>query len=315
MGKVFVFGSVNMDMVFNLKRLPKPGETIKSDDFFMNPGGKGANQAVSCALFGASTYMLGTVGNDDLALTAKKSLEDYGVNLNYLDSTNRNHTGVAGIFLEDGENRIVTYSGANSYHNQERISQILENVGLESDYLLSQLEVPLEHIEESFKAAKKKGIITVLNAAPVQELPNSILSLVDILVVNETEAEALTGIYPHNLDDVHLTCDKLLRKGVGAVLMTLGSKGSYYLSKKEKIITEAFKVDVKDTTAAGDTFIGSFIASLVSGNRLKESLVIASAAAAIAIQRLGALSSIPNKDEIYDFLMKRGIINEEANNS
>lgn len=304
MNKIFVLGSINMDFVFSIDRIPKLGETIKSKDFLMTPGGKGANQAVACSKQGVKTFMLGSVGSDSLSILCKNSLQYYGVDCTFLDETEDLSVGVAGIFVEEQDNRIVTYSGANSIHDIDLINEILEKNAEKNDYLLSQLEIPMEIVEQTFKKAKSLSITTILNLAPAQLITNQLLSLTDILVLNETEIETLTKIIPNDETKIKQASNILLKQGAKSILLTLGDKGSIYIDNNELIKMNAFAVEAVDTTAAGDTYIGAFVSQLINKKSIKQAMEFASAAAALTIQQLGAQSSIPSKDMVEHFMKK-----------
>jgi ribokinase len=310
MNKVFVLGSINMDLVFSVNRMPKLGETIKSNDFFMTPGGKGANQAVACAKQGVFTYMIGSVGNDELSKECKRSLISQGVDCTYVKVIDQTIVGIAGIFVENSDNRIITFAGANKIHDSESIAKILAKNAVKKDFLLTQLEIPLEVVKEILKTAKQLGMNTVLNAAPAQKLTNDLLSLVDILVVNETETEIITEIKPKDETTINLAINKLLDSGVKSVVLTLGEKGSLYSNGYETIALGVYKVDVVDTTAAGDTYIGSLISQLINKSEVKQAMKYATAASALSITKKGAQNSIPKKEEVIDFMIKEGEINE-----
>ncbi len=307
MNKVFVLGSINTDLVFKVNRIPKIGETIKSDDFFINAGGKGANQAVACAKQGVKTFMIGSIGSDILSQNCKKSLIDNFVDVDFVEEISSVNGGIAGIIIEGANNRILTYPGANIFHNEKKISQILQKNSNVGDYLLSQLEIPLNIVIEVFEKAKILGLTTVLNVAPAEQIPNKLFSLVDILVVNEIELETLTNIRADSQENIDSAIKKILSKGTESVLLTLGEKGSIYADKKIKIFQNAFSTDVKDTTAAGDTYIGALISQLINENDIKKAMLYATAASTLAIQKYGAQSSIPNKKEVENFLKGKEI--------
>jgi len=310
MNKVFVLGSINMDLVFSVDRIPKLGETIKSNDFFMTPGGKGANQAVACAKQGILTYMIGSIGSDELSKESKRSMQNQSVDCTYVKEIDQTTVGVAGIFVENADNRIITFSGANKFHDLESIKTILEINSTKEDYLLTQLEIPLDVVKEALTKAKQLGLKTVLNAAPAQNLTKDVLCLVDILVINETEIETITEIIPKDEKAIESSFDKLLKSGVKSVVLTLGEKGSLYSDKFETIKIGVYNVKVIDTTAAGDTYIGGLISQLINHKSIKQAMQYATAASALAITKKGAQNSIPQKDEVINFMIKEGDINE-----
>lgn len=306
MSKVFVLGSINMDFVFSLDRLPKIGETMKANDFLMTPGGKGANQAIACKRQGIDTIMLGCVGSDQLSKIALQSLLESTVDCRYLDITDNYSVGVASIILTNANNRIITYSGANSNQNSDRIREVLEKEGHAGDYLLSQLEIPLPDVISAFKLAKNLNLVTVLNAAPAVKLPEELLKLIDILVVNETEFKVLTKFDAKSDSLIKSGAQTLLLTGVKSILLTLGANGSVYYDIDNFIKVPTYKIKVVDTTAAGDTYIGSFIASRINKKNILESMKFATAAASLAITKKGAQISIPSYEEVISFLKEKG---------
>jgi len=308
MNNVFVFGSINMDFVFSLDRLPKIGETMKANDFFMTPGGKGANQAIACRRQGINTLMLGCVGSDQLSKIAVHSLLESAVDCRYLDITDNYSVGVASIMLTNSDNRIITHSGANSNQNPNRIKEILEKEAHPGDYFLSQLEIPLPDVISAFKCAKTLNLITVLNAAPAVKLPKELLHLIDILVVNETEFRVLSKFDVKSDSLIKSGAQKLLLSGIKSILLTLGINGSIFIDCDNFVKVPAYKVKVVDTTAAGDTYIGSFIASLIYNKNILESMKFASAAASLAIMKKGAQVSIPSYEEVKAFIKQKGEI-------
>lgn len=305
MDTIYVLGSINMDLVFEVDRIPNIGETRDSKHFFMTPGGKGANQAVACAKQGIQTYMIGSVGDDGLSQQCITSLQNHHVNCMYVKEIPNRNCGVAGIFLEDHDNRIVIHSGANNFHDTEEIKRILKETKGMNNYLVMQLEIPLDIIEFACVEAKKQGFTTVLNAAPAKILEDRLYRAIDMLIVNETEAEMLSGIQIDTIDTIHEAGLALLQKGVNTVIITLGERGSVYLDETQYIHVEAYPVDVVDTTAAGDTYIGILVTQLLKHTPIKDAMMQASAGASLAIQVKGAQVSIPAKEQIDIFLAER----------
>lgn len=288
-----------MDLVFIVDHIPKPGETRQSQGFAMVPGGKGANQAVACAKQGIKTLMLGSVGKDALSEQCLASLDDGGVDTGLVSRHNKASCGLAAILLEAGENRILTHGGANHRQDVTKVFHALKSNYHSGDYLLSQLEIPIEDIHQVFEKAKHLGLTTVLNAAPAKQLNHDLLSLIDLLVINEIEGKTLTGF-----SDKDAMINQLLSQGVGAVLLTRGEKGAMYKDAKTFLNVKAYEVDVVDTTAAGDTFIGVYLAQRIIGKNIHDSMRYASAGAALSVQKLGAQTSIPTKFEIDSFVKR-----------
>jgi ribokinase len=299
MNKIFVLGSINTDLVFELDKLPKKGETIFGNKFLIAPGGKGANQAVACSKQGVNTFMIGSTGDDPLSLMNKQSLIRSGVNCSFLQTINHTTGGVAGILVEHGDNRIILDSGANSIQDINTIKKCILEHAKVGDYLLAQLEIPIHIIKSAFAFAKENGMKTVLNAAPAQSLDQEFLQYVDLLIVNEVELKMLS-----NKIDVQEGIKYLLKKSVDAILVTIGEKGSIYKDQYNEYKVDAYKVAPIDTTAAGDTYIGAFLSRLIEGKSTKEAMEYATAAATLTIQAMGAQPSIPTKQQVINFLME-----------
>jgi ribokinase len=297
-----------MDLVFDVERLPKDGETLKAKNFIMTSGGKGANQAVACKKQGIDTFIIGSIGTDALSKKNKENLLLHGINCEYLEEVSGETSGIAGIILEKGDNRIITYSGANKFQDKDKINRIINSKMNSNDYLLAQLEIPIDIVESAFKEAKKKGVTTVLNAAPITKLSKELLKSIDILIVNETEFQQLTKIYLNDEIIIKESAKKLLDLGIEKVLLTLGEKGSILISKDSYIKVPAYKVKVVDTTAAGDTFIGAYLSNLIRYNDDLKAVKYATAASALTVQTLGAQVSIPSKNETENFIKEMGEI-------
>ncbi len=303
MKKIFILGSLNMDLVVSAPTIPASGETLTGSSFFMNPGGKGANQAVAVSKSGGDALMVGSVGTEfgqDLVTT----LQGYNVDTRFVKTNNKISSGVALIILSNSDNRIIVDPGANGLVDAKLVNSALAEAS-KGDYLLSQLEVPLSTISYAFKKAKKLGMITCLNVAPVKPLPKTIYSAIDYFCANQIEAEFYTGIKP-DMNGATMKAGKaLLEMGVKSVLITLGVHGSLFINERETIRMNSYQVDSLDTTAAGDTFIGSFFARLADGATHQKAMEFASGASALCITRLGAQQSIPTREETESFLRSK----------
>jgi len=299
---ILVVGSINMDIVNRVVKHPLPGETIKGLGTMYAPGGKGANQAVAASLAGGHVKMLGAVGKDPFSLELISSLEKSNVDTSEIIKK-EGTSGMAFITVdESGENTIILSEGSNgklSIKDVEERLQLLE----EANILLLQNEVLLATTLFVLKEAARRNVQTYFNPAPALEIPIDVFPFIDFLILNETEIEVVTGIRIDTEKEQERAINWLIDKGVKSVILTLGEKGSHYYSRNEgKIITNGFKVNAIDTTAAGDTFIGAFASAKASGKDTKDALLFATAASAITVTREGAQHSIPGQKEITEFL-------------
>jgi ribokinase len=297
-GKIIVIGSSNTDMVIQSDRLPNPGETIIGGDFLMNPGGKGANQAVAAARMGGHVTFISKTGND---LFGKQSMDHYnaeGINTEYIFSDPKNHSGIALITVDaNGENCIVVASGANASLSPSDIESAraeIESCAL----VLMQLEIPIETVEYAAEMANQKGIRVILNPAPARALSDKLLRGLYILIPNTNEAEILSGIQVTDWESARKAANALSARGVKNVVITLGSLGALIKEGNEYYTVQATKVTAVDTTAAGDTFCGTLCVGLSEGKSIVDSVAIASKASALAVTRMGAQSSIPYRSEL-----------------
>lgn len=303
MSKLVVLGSVNADHVLKVPSFPRPGETLLGSNYQVIPGGKGANQAVAAIRLGADISFIACVGDDSFGLSIKESFTREGINTDAVFVEKNTPTGIAMIQVADtGENSICISAEANAKLDAKRITPHLSTVE-EAEFLLMQLETPLDGIEQAAKSAKPAQTKVVLNPAPAKQLSDDLLKCVDIVTPNETEAEILTGITVTDDSSAQLASDFLHLKGISTVLITLGEKG-VWLSEElgEGEMIPGFKVKATDTTAAGDTFNGGFVTGLIEGKTVKDSIIFAHAAAAISVTRFGAQTSIPTRQEVDDFL-------------
>jgi ribokinase len=287
--RVAVVGSANMDLDGTAPALPRPGETVLGSDFVMLPGGKGANQAIAASRAGASCSFLGAIGSDSFGVTLKARLAASGV-----DSAHARvvygSSGVALVVVDaEGENTIVVTPGANGAFAALTEAELATIQG--ADVLVCQLEIPVETVTQAAVAAHAAGVRVLLNAAPARDLPDELLAAVDLLVVNEGEAQAILG---SGRDD-----PAALLSVVPRAVVTLGDEGAWYVSRDgEGTRVPAFKVDTVDSTAAGDAFTGALAVAWGEGRDLVDAVRWACAAGAVCARRLGASVSLPTRDEI-----------------
>ena len=298
MKKIIVIGSSNVDMVVRTSHLPAPGETILGGEFFMNQGGKGANQAVAIKRLGGNLIFMAKLGNDVLGRQSVGYFKKEGIDTRYIALDEDSASGVALISVDDhAENSIVVASGANMLLNEQDVDKMLEEM-CEGDILLMQLEIPLQTVEYAARKAFGKGVKVVLNPAPARSLPKELFRHLYIVTPNRIEAEMLTGIKIANDADVEKVAEEICAMGVKNVIITLGSKGCLIREEGVSYRIDAFKVEPIDTTAAGDTFNGALCVGLSEGMDLKQAAVMASKASSIAVTRMGAQSSIPYREEL-----------------
>lgn len=293
---IYVLGSINMDMVARVPRMPVGGETLTADKYYVNPGGKGANQAVAIAKLGGKVAMIGKVGSDETGDALKNNLKAMGVDESMVTRADV-PSGIAMIIVEGGENRIILYKGANHSVTKADVDEGLKNAK-PGDALVMQLEIPLETVTYAAAVAKQKGMLVLLNPAPAVSLGEELLKNVDIIAPNETETEILTGV---GLDsDVHiaLAVKKLYQLGVKRVIITMGSRGSIVAEGQTITPVEPRKVKAVDTTSAGDTFVGATVLRYLDGDTLEDAARFASVASSITVTREGAAQSIPTLEEV-----------------
>ena len=285
-------------MVINMERLPLPGETLLGGKFFMNPGGKGANQAVAAARLGGKVLFIAKVGNDPFGVRAVDQYKAEGINTKHVVVDKEHPSGVALILVDaHGENSIAVASGANAHLMPQDIDNARGAIE-DGDILLMQLETPLETVEHAALLAKQLGKKVILNPAPAHPLPESLLRNLYMLIANETEAEFISGTKISDMDSVARAADIICSKGVENVVITLGSKGAFVKERGAYHQVQGLKVKAVDATAAGDTFCGALCVALAEGRSITEAVEFANRAAAITVTRMGAQSSLPYRREV-----------------
>jgi ribokinase len=298
MGRVFVAGSINMDVVATADRHPRIGETIAGKQVLYFPGGKGANQAVSAAKFGAPTTLIGRLGRDAFGHELKAFLAAQGIDLSYVQETSEAHSGTAIITVANADNTIIVIPGANALVSVAEIAALPIARG---DIAVSQFEIPPPTISAFFKRAHVQGATTILNPAPAVEFDPELLDLVDILILNETELGFLAKTELRDTDD-HARFIEAARSLPGSnnkiVCVTLGKRGVVALMGEKALFIEGRTVKAVDTTGAGDCFVGAVAAQLAAGKPVDDALNYANAAASICVQRMGAAPSMPSAAEV-----------------
>ena len=300
MKNICVIGSLNMDLVVNVDKMPKPGQTIIGSNFKEVPGGKGANQAVAMARLNGNVSMIGKVGEDGFGQTLINSLKNDKVDTTYIKTT-KGATGVALITVDNNaQNSIVVSPGANFEVKEEDIDNNIEAIK-NSDIVVLQLETPLNTIKYALKKSKELNKYTILNPAPALKLDDEIIKNVELLTPNETELEIISGVSIETEEDIQKAAQIIIEKGVKELIVTLGSKGSLYINKEKSIFKKAYKVEAVDTTAAGDSYTAALAVALSKDKNIKEAMDFASKVGALSVLKEGAQSSLPTLEDVENF--------------
>ena len=302
MARVFVAGSINMDVVATADRHPQVGETVAGTAVLYFPGGKGANQAVSAAKLGAPSTLIGRLGADAFGKELRTFLAAQGIDLTFVKDTAEAHTGTALITIANADNTIVVVPGANALVNAEDVGAAALAKG---DVAVSQFEIPLPAIRAFFQRARAAGATTILNPAPAIKFGRELLDLVDVLVLNETELALLAGTELRDSDDDarFVEAIRLLQtRAEQTVCVTLGRRGVLAVVNGEASVIAGRAVKAVDTTGAGDCLVGALAAQLARGSAILDALNYANAAASICVQRMGAAPSMPTAVEVKDTL-------------
>ena len=302
--RIVVVGSANMDIVLPVDRLPRAGETIAGGDLVMSPGGKGANQACAAAKLGGAVSLIARVGSDPFGETLLSSLQRAGVNTDGV-GTAMGPSGCASIFvLPGGENSIVISPGANAALSPAAALAHLDALG-SADYILVQLEIPIETVEAVLGWSRSHKVTTILDPAPARLLSQSLLRNVDYLTPNQSEAAALLGNPSWEIKEfaeAEVAAEGLLALGASSVVMKMGALGCLASSRQMRARVQGFHVDAVDVTAAGDAFNGALAVALTENAQLLDAAAFANAAAAISVTRRGTQNSLPNREDVNRFL-------------
>ncbi|QPM67877.1 ribokinase [Atribacter laminatus] len=300
--KILIVGSLNIDMIIKTNYMPKIGENILIQEFSMLQGGKGSNQAIACSRLGLEVYMVGKIGDDEFGNQIHANLKKEQINYRFVTKNTDSHTGLAFIFIDNkGENRILVAPGANMKLSVGDLSDVLPLFKI-CKYLLLQLEIPQKVVKSAIQMAHQIGLRTILNPAPAQHFEIETLSKEDILTPNQHEAEILSGIKINTIIDAIKAIQLLKKRCESRIVFTLGKMGAIASDSTNRIIHLLPRnVDVKDTTAAGDSFNAGLLYGLTQGKDWLEALMLANTAGAFACTKLGAHNSLPNINDINDF--------------
>lgn len=301
-----VVGSINMDLVVRTPRMPLPGETLLGSDFHTIPGGKGANQTVAVARQGAAVKIVGCVGNDDFGQAQWRCLNAEGIDLSLLQVDAQQATGIAVIMIDQsGQNSIIVSAGANNAVSVAQIDAAKDAIA-QAAMLICQLEVPLESVMYAIESAHRSQTPVLLNPAPAHHgLDLTLFEQVTYLILNESEAEALTGMGVSDVTSAKAAALRLRDAGAKTVILTLGANGAIVAHGGELYHEAAVSVKAVDTTAAGDTFVGCFAFAISEGVSVPEAVRIATHASALSVTKLGAQPSIPTRQEVEQFIAQR----------
>ena len=301
---ICVVGSINLDMNAYVGRFPRPGETIHGHRFTTGYGGKGANQAVMTARLGGAVSMVGRVGDDIFGQDMRRNLASEGIRTDFIAESPGVSSGVAVITVEEsGQNQIIVIAGANGLVSPEDVERARPAIA-GAQVLLCQMEVPMAANLAALRLARAAGVTTIFNSAPISsQIPEELYRLADIFCPNESEAELLTGIPVHTLDDARLAAAVILQRGAKAALITLGPRGALYVSPDADEHIPVEEVTAVDTTGAGDAFVGSLAYSLACGLPVLDAIARANAIAAISVQAPGTQASYPRRAQLPAWLL------------
>ncbi|MGB3848716.1 MAG: ribokinase [Tunicatimonas sp.] len=303
--KIVVIGSSNVDLIMKMERLPERGETITDADFVQTYGGKGANQAVAAARAGGQVTFVNCVGDDAYTPPMVQNFRDDGIDTRYVFSESGIASGHALVMIGEGGNNYLSVApGANYRLTPDKLASEAPEVLDDAAMVLMQYEIPADTIRYVLEEADRRGIPVLWNFAPARSFDLSYLARVHTLVVNEVEAEFLSGEAVRSADDAERAAQQLRQQGVQQVIVTLGERGAYFVGEQEAFYTPALAVDQVDTTAAGDTFCGALAVALTEQQSLPDAVRFACAAAALAVTRLGAQPSIPQRTAVEELLKR-----------
>lgn len=295
--KIAVVGSNMIDLITNIERMPKKGETVEAPHFDLGFGGKGANQAVAAAMLGADVTMVTKVGDDMFGREVKKNFESFGIDSTFVEIVENTSNGVAPIFVDnEGNNSILIIKGANAFFKMDDVDKAKEKI-LESDLVLMQLEIPIDTVYYAIELCFNNDIPVLLNPAPGAQLDFEYIKKVLFFIPNETELEIITGMPVSTVEDIKKAAIWLLGRGVKNVIVTLGEKGSLLVTPDSVELVPAVEVQPRDTTGAGDAFIGSFAYYFVATGEILKTIEYANRYAALSTLKTGTQKSFYRRDE------------------
>ena len=300
--KAVIIGSLNYDIILKQKRLPKIGETFVADSITMCGGGKGANQAVQISKLGGKAFMAGCVGNDKFGEELLSNLQKHNVNTDNVKLSEKNNTGMGIVNVFDDGKLIATITRGANYDITNSDIDKIKNEIISAQIIILQMEIPIEVIEYVINLASKHDVYIILNAAPACEIKEEVLSKVNCLVVNETEASFYLNKEINDVKSSIENCEELYGKIKDLLIITLGENGSLLYDGKEKLHIKARKAEVTETTGAGDSFIGAFAYKLLNDSSYKEAAEFASLVSSITVTKIGAQDSMPTYEEVKKFL-------------
>lgn len=308
--RIVVLGSLHTDLIIKVDSIPSLGETVLGKSFLRSPGGKGANQAVAAAKLGANVAMIGRIGSDFFGHELIKNMRRFGVNTEYMIEDESTYTGVALIMVDNkGNNIIAVASGADMNCCKDDV-YLARRMIEETDVLLIQLEIPLSVVQYAIDLAYNYGVRIILNPAPAQKLPNSLLKKIDILIPNESEAEILSGMRIDNLSSAKNAAYKILDSGVNDVILTMGREGALMVNDDESVHVKRVDVKAIDTTGAGDAFCGAMAVTVSSGMDLVDAVRYSNIVGALTTRKIGAQEAMPTEREFDDYLKRFNCLRE-----
>ena len=303
--KIVVVGSLIVDLTTYVDRYPVTGETVLGTPAALGPGGKGNNQATAACKTGSDVTMVGKIGGDILASLLENHCRTCGMNCDHLLRAEDEQSGAAliEVLTTTGDNRIIVGKGANESLTAAEV-EAAEDAIAASELVLTQLETSMESIQMAKDLAKKHGKLFVLNPAPAQPLPEGFLNGVDYFTPNETEASFYVGAPVETDEELHAAGQKLLDMGVKHVVITLGSRGAFYMDSERSVFVPSFKVKAIDTTGAGDAFNGGFVTAVAEGQPIEDAIRFGCATAGISVTRKGTAPAMPTREEVEEFLIR-----------